>query len=212
MVSDTGTGMTADVQSRIFEPFFTTKEPGRGTGLGLAVVYSIVKQHGGLIHVYSEPEKGTTFRIYLPYNVQPPVIATTVEPTPLPLGSGNVLLAEDDDVLRAMTTKLLRRLGYEPIAVADGREALDVLMAQGGRFQLAILDVVMPELGGPVIAERTRERWPHLRYVFTTGYSPSSSHLASARSLSIPVLQKPYGVTALAQTVSQVLTPPSASP
>jgi two-component system cell cycle sensor histidine kinase/response regulator CckA len=209
MVSDTGMGMTAEVQARIFEPFFTTKETGRGTGLGLAVVYNIVKQHGGMIHVYSEPGQGTTFRIYLPFNVQQPVAVAPVAATPLPLGSGIVLLAEDDDVLRAMTSKLLRRLGYEPIVVANGREALDVLLAQGERIQLAILDVVMPEIGGPVVAERARERWPHLRYVFTTGYSPSSAHLASARTLSIPVLQKPYGVTALAQTVSQVLTPPA---
>jgi two-component system cell cycle sensor histidine kinase/response regulator CckA len=212
MVSDTGTGMPVEVQARIFEPFFTTKETGRGTGLGLAVVYGIVKQHGGMIHVYSEPGQGTTFRIYLPFNAVGPAAASAVVSTPLPTGQGMVLLAEDDEVLRSTTSKLLARLGYEPVVAADGREALALLEREGGRIQLAILDVVMPELGGPAVAERAQERWPHLRYVFTSGYSPSSLHLAHLRGVPIPVLQKPYGVTALAQTVSQALAPPATAP
>lgn len=205
MVSDTGTGMTPEIQARIFEPFFTTKEMGRGTGLGLAVVYGIVKQHGGMIHVYSEPGHGTTFRIYLPYRAEAPARLAPIEVTPLPIGSGTVLLAEDDDVLRSMTSKLLQRLGYDPIIASNGREAVELLLEQGEHIKLAILDVVMPELGGPAVAEQVRDRWPHLRYVFTTGYSPTSLHLAHLRDVPIPVLQKPYGLAALARTVHQVL-------
>ncbi len=173
-VCDTGEGMDAATQARIFEPFFTTKAMGRGTGLRLAVVYGIVKQHGGLIHVYSEPGRGTAFRVYCPFRAEEPNARAADEAGELVGGSERILLAEDDEALRATSTKLLRRLGYEVLGVADGREALEVLGAQGDRFALAIVDVVMPGVPGPEVLERVRPRHPRLRFLFTTGYSPAT--------------------------------------
>ncbi len=204
-VSDTGMGMDAATQSRIFEPFFTTKAMGRGTGLGLAVVYGIVKQHGGLIHVYSEPGKGTAFRVYFPFRAEAPETVAPVEAGELAGGTERLLIAEDDDALRATSTKLLRRLGYEVVDVANGTEALAVLEEQGDRFALALVDVVMPGIPGPVVFERARARHPTLQFLFTTGYSPGTSHLEPLTSLPARVLTKPYGIRELARGVRRVL-------
>ncbi|MGH7701002.1 MAG: response regulator [Gemmatimonadales bacterium] len=204
-VSDTGIGMDAATQARIFEPFFTTKAMGRGTGLGLAVVYGIVKQHGGLIHVYSEPGKGTTFRIYFPFRAEVPEVLAPDDAGELIGGSERILLAEDDDALRATTTKLLRRLGYEVIAVANGTEALDVLEERGDTFALVVLDVVMPGTPGTVVFQRVHARHPVVRFLFTTGYSPGTSHLEPLNSMPARVLTKPYGIQELARAVRRAL-------
>ena len=205
-ITDTGVGMDAATQERIFEPFFTTKGPGHGTGLGLAVVYGIVKQHGGLLHVYSEPGRGSTFRIYLPFTSERPQPASAPAPAELPRGSATVLLAEDDDALRATAARLLERLGYRVIPAPDGAAALDLLLERGDEVDVAILDVVMPGLTGPAVLEQIRERRPRLRFLFTTGYSPGTSHTTPLRGLPAPVLHKPYGIEALARAVSRALS------
>jgi PAS domain S-box-containing protein len=208
-VSDTGMGMDAATQTHIFEPFFTTKAMGRGTGLGLAVVYGIVKQHGGLIHVYSEPGKGTSFKVYLPFRAESP---EPVAPEPLGDlvgGSERLFLAEDDDALRSSTTKLLSHLGYQVESVASGSEALQVLAERGGAFALALLDVVLPGMPGPVVFEQVHARHPGLRFLFTTGYSPGTSHLDPLKPLPARVLTKPYGIRDLARAVRRVLDAPA---
>jgi PAS domain S-box-containing protein len=206
-VSDTGAGMDEATRARIFEPFFTTKELGRGTGLGLAVVYGVVKQHAGLIHVYSEPGRGTTFKIYLPFSAEAAEAQAPEAATALAGGTETILLAEDDDALRRTATRLLERLGYRVIPVANGHEALETLRARGGAIQLAMLDVVMPQLGGPAVFERIQGRFPGLRVLFMTGYSPGTSPFAPVNALPAPVLPKPYGVRALAQAVRSALEP-----
>ncbi len=204
-VSDTGIGMDAATQSRIFEPFFTTKVMARGTGLGLAVVYGIVKQHGGLIHVYSEPGKGTSFRIYLPFRAGVPEAVAPEDAGELVGGSERILLAEDDDALRATTTKLFQRLGYTVVAAANGTEAVEVLAKQGGTFDLAVLDVVMPGLPGQAVFQEAHGRHPGLRFLFTTGYSPGTSHVQPLKPLPARVLTKPYGIRELARAVRRAL-------
>jgi PAS domain S-box-containing protein len=204
-VSDSGEGMDAATQARIFEPFFTTKEIGRGTGLGLAVVYGIVKQHMGMIHVYSEVGKGTTFRIYLPFQDGTPADIAPRPSSELVGGTETILLAEDDDILRATAARLLERLGYRVISVATGRDALQTLLQEGDEIDLAVLDVVMPGLSGPEVLEHARAQHPDLRGLLTTGYSPATMHLKSSQGLGARVLTKPYGLHALAHCVRQAL-------
>ena len=206
-VADSGVGMSAEVQARIFEPFYTTKELGQGTGLGLAVVYGIVNQHGGMIHVYSEVGRGTTFRIYLPFVDQAAAVRTKEEPRELVGGSETVLLAEDDRVLRNATAKLLARLGYRIIPVATGREALDTIVALGKEIDLAVLDVVMPEMNGRTVFDIARGSFPKLRFLFTTGYSPAAFNIGGLQALSVEVLHKPYGFADLARAVRRALDP-----
>jgi PAS domain S-box-containing protein len=206
-VSDTGIGMDAATQARIFEPFFTTKAMGRGTGLGLAVVYGIVKQHGGLIHVYSEPGKGTSFRVYFPFRAEAPEVTAAEEAGELVGGSERVVLAEDDDALRATTTRLLRRLGYEVVSVVNGSEALELLLEEGATFDLAMLDLVMPGTPGSVVFERVHERHPKLRFLLTTGYGAGTAHVEPLNALPARVLTKPYGIRELARAVRRALEP-----
>lgn len=204
-VSDEGEGMDPATQARIFDPFFTTKEMGRGTGLGLAVVYGIVKQHLGLIHVYSEVGKGTTFRIYLPFHDGAPAEAVARAAPELLGGTETILLAEDDDILRRTATRLLERLGYQVVAVANGREALRALTEGEHGIALAVLDMVMPSMGGLDVLTQARARHPNMACLFTTGYSPAAAQLNSLEGLGAAVLSKPYGLQALAECVRRAL-------
>jgi signal transduction histidine kinase/ActR/RegA family two-component response regulator len=205
-VSDTGLGMDQATLARIFEPFFTTKALGRGTGLGLAVVYGIVKQHEGMIHAYSEPGHGTTFRLYFPFQadaLSAPAPRPAVEP--LPRGTGRILLAEDDAMLRATARRMLTGLGYEVLLAADGPEALALLNEHGADLALAIVDLVMPGMPGLAVFEAARRRHPALRVLFATGYSPGSSQFPGLERLPAPVLAKPYGLTELATAVRRAI-------
>jgi len=203
-VSDTGVGMDAATLARIFEPFFTTKAMGRGSGLGLAVVYGIVKQHEGMIHAYSEPGHGTTFRVYFPQREELPTPPPRRAGTPA-RGHERILLAEDDDALRAVARRLLAQLGYDVVAAASGTEALARLSEPGSDFALAILDLVMPGMPGLAVFEEASRHRPGLRFLFATGYSPGTSQLPGLERLPAAVLLKPYGISELAAAVRDVL-------
>ena len=169
-VTDTGVGMTAEVRERAFEPFFTTKTY-QGTGLGLATVYGIVQQHEGMVHLYSEPGVGTTFKVYLPVHTRPAEnVGNKLEPLP-PRGRETILLAEDEDLVRSAVVQILQRAGYRTIAAANGIDAIARLRDETGPVDLALLDVVMPGLGGPETWEQLRVLRPTLRVLFSSGYA-----------------------------------------
>jgi PAS domain S-box-containing protein len=205
-VTDTGTGMDAATLDRIFEPFFTTKEIGKGTGLGLATVYGIVRQHGGFLHVHSEPGVGSTFRVYIP-------VSAALEASPAPGkntppingGSETLLVAEDHEGLRQLAQETLVGLGYIVVLAADGEQALQEFRSHRDRIDLALLDVVLPKLSGPEVYARIHEEKPDLPVVFATGYNPDIALLQKVQQQGLPVLQKPYSPRDLARKVREAL-------
>src|SRR5947208_2665357 len=170
-VTDTGCGMTEATKARVFEPFFTTKPAGRGTGLGLSTVYGIVKQSGGNIWLYSEPNKGTTFKIYLPaVDALPEDIGKAAPVEAGRHGSGTVLVVEDDEQLRRLTHRALAAQGYEVLEADRGRSALDIARRHKGAIDLLVTDLVMPDTNGPKLAETLRAARPGLRVLIMSGY------------------------------------------
>ncbi len=204
IVSDTGVGMDPETRERVFDPFFTTKEPGKGTGLGLAMVYGIVKQHNGFINLYSEPGRGTTFKIYFPATDAVPAPAPEKKREPIRGGTETILVAEDEEPLRGLAERTLGDLGYEVLIARDGREAVE-RFRECGRISLVLLDVVMPREGGKeTYAELVRER-PGLKVIFMSGYSADTIHDAYVLDGGIHFLQKPFSPGALARKVREVL-------
>jgi PAS domain S-box-containing protein len=174
-ISDTGIGMDEETRSNIFEPFFTTKEKGRGTGLGLSTVYGIVKQSGGNIWVYSEPEKGTTFKIYLPRVEKVAETAEKVKATAESLtGSETIMVVEDDKMVRDMAKSILRKYGYSILDAPDGEEAIRVSEQHEGPIHLMLTDVVMPGISGRVLAERLAVQRPKMKVLYMSGYTDNA--------------------------------------
>ncbi|MHB0877424.1 MAG: PAS domain S-box protein, partial [Anaerolineae bacterium] len=199
VVRDTGTGMTEQVKMHLFEPFFTTKDVGRGTGLGLATVYGIVKQHGGHVEVESRPGAGSTFTIYLPLaggNVTPPT--ESADRTAPVGGTETVLLVEDDASVRRVTERMLRGLGYHVLAATDGPHALTLATEHEDHIDVLITDVVMPRMGGAELARAVRLRRPGISVLFVSGYTAGVVSEHGIRDGSVDLLQKPYTQEALA--------------
>jgi CheY-like chemotaxis protein len=197
--------MTAEVRANLFEPFFTTKEAGRGTGLGLSMVYGAVKQNGGHIEVYSELEHGTTFKIYLP------VVSEQVQPAPQTggeprTGGGEtIVLVEDDERVRAVALRMLQRLGYTVHAFADGPSAIAAVERMTEVPALLITDVVMPAMNGHVLMQRLVALRPSVKVLFTSGYTADVIVRHGVLEEGIEFLAKPYSLDQLARRVRDVL-------
>jgi two-component system, cell cycle sensor histidine kinase and response regulator CckA len=210
-VTDTGIGMDEATLARVFEPFFTTKEMGKGTGLGLSVVYGIVKRFGGHIAVYSEPSRGTSFKVYLPI-AQTAVIpsAAPSEPVPPPMGgTETVLVVEDEAALRSVIGELLREAGYTVLEAGDGAEAVR-LASSADRIDLLLTDVVLTQSNGSEVAQAVSSRHPFARTVFMSGYPDRAVNGFQKILAGESFLQKPFSETALLHRLREVLDAPPA--
>lgn len=205
-VTDSGTGMDAETQAHIFEPFFTTKEKGKGTGLGLAMVYGIVKQSGGFIWVYSELNKGTSFKIYLPRVDRAEEHLTPTHPSAeVPMGSETVLLAEDEQDVREIAREFLESGGYCVIEAEDGREAMELARQNRGKIQLLVTDMVMPGMTGQELAVRLQSEDPGLNVIFMSGYSERAATEMADADPSVRLLCKPFSRAAILRAVRESL-------
>jgi two-component system cell cycle sensor histidine kinase/response regulator CckA len=225
-ISDTGTGIPAEIRDKIFEPFFSTKEVGKGTGLGLSTVYGIIKQTGGFIYVDSEVGKGTAFQIFLPrHHVEQevqaehyatngakdaaPAIAGATETKPRAdmTGQGTILLVEDEEGLRALNARGLRSRGYSVIEASNGVEAMEELEACNGEVDLVVSDVVMPEMDGPTLLKAMRERNPEVKIIFVSGYAEDAFEKSLPENQQFAFLPKPFTLSQLVAAVKETMAP-----
>jgi len=203
-ITDTGIGMDEMTKSRLFEPFFTTKEKGKGTGLGLAMVYGIIKQSGGNIWVYSEPGRGTTFKIYLPHVDEKPAerIKRKEEAT---RGKGElVLVVEDDPLLRELFSRMIKNLGYSVKVSANGEDAFKIV-ENGLRPVIIITDVVMPGMGGKQLVQRLEQIVPRIKVLYTSGYTDNAIVHHGVLDPQTVFLQKPFNLDDLAVKIREVM-------
>jgi signal transduction histidine kinase len=206
VVRDSGMGMTPDVQAHMFEPFFTTKEPGKGTGLGLATVYGIIKQSGGSVSVESELGHGTTFVIWLPRVENPaPVDGPSRGTAELREGRETILLVEDEDGVRELAREVLQGHGYTVIEARDGESALRIVEHRRERLHLLLTDVVMPKMGGPELARRLTSQHPHVKVLYMSGYPDDALGEHGVLEPGAVLLQKPFTPQGMADKVRQVL-------
>jgi PAS domain S-box-containing protein len=210
-VSDSGVGMSAEVKAHLFEPFFTTKEPGKGTGLGLSTSYGIIKQSGGYVWVYSELERGTVFKVYLPRVDEPPLPLGTPRPSGDTRGTETLLLVDDDDRVRAAAERILRARGYHVLSAPGAEHALALSLQHQGPIALLVSDLVMPGMSGPELAERVRLARPELAILFMSGFS---DHAVFERALAegAGFLQKPFTPETLAVRVRQLIDAAGSAP
>ncbi len=204
-VSDDGCGMDAETQKHLFEPFFTTKERGKGTGLGLAMIFGIVRQNEGSINAYSEPGRGTTFTVYLPRHPAPGEQVQQAGATSTAAGKETVLLVEDEPAIRQVTERMLRRLGYTVIAASTPSEATDLAREHVGEIDLLVTDVVMPEMNGYDLAQRLLSIRPGLKRLFVSGYTADAIVHHGVLAEGVHFLPKPFSIEALAAKVREAL-------
>jgi len=206
-ISDTGQGMDRETREHIFEPFFTTKEVGKGTGLGLAMVYGIVKAHGGHIGCYSEPEKGTTFKIFLPAagDLKNETQTAAVENKEIPRGAESVLLVDDEAILRDLGREILIKYGYTVLLAHDGESALEIYWERGGDISLVILDLNMPGMGGRKCLEKLLIRDPEIRVVIASGYFVNWEKNEALEAGAKGFIRKPYEMRQMLEVVREAL-------
>lgn len=210
-VSDTGVGMDEQAQTQAFDPFFTTKELGQGTGLGLATVYGIVRQHGGEIRIDSQPGCGAVFHIWFPASKQPVVPRPTGQAQQSTPGSETILVVEDNAVVRKMVVTILRGHGYEVMSTADTRSALDIISNHPGPLHLLLTDVIMPGMNGRQLAGEAIRRRSQLRVLFMSGYTDDVIAKHGVLDDGIPFIHKPFTVQALVSKVRYTLQQPPLS-
>jgi len=203
-VSDTGVGIDRETRERIFEPFFTTKEMGRGTGLGLASVYGIIKSHGGYIDVSSEKEKGTTFTLYLPASEKEAVPEKAV-PAKMYKGTGTILLIDDEKMILDVGCELLEELGYTVLSALSGREALDIFRKNSDKIDLIIMDMIMPGMGGGETFDRIRNINPNVKVLLSSGYSVNGQATKILRRGCNGFIQKPFNLNQLAEKIGNIM-------
>jgi CheY-like chemotaxis protein len=205
-VTDTGHGMDEETRKHIFEPFFTTKEVGAGTGLGLSTVYGIAKQNNGNVWVYSEPGKGTTFKVYLPVVKEERAAAPDKEEAPeVPAGTETILLVEDEEIVRELARQVLEQKGYKVLTARHGAEALIVAEQYDGPIHLLLTDVVMPEMNGKDLAERLLAIRSDLRVIYMSGYADAAIFQNGSVPETANYLQKPFTPASLLRKVREVL-------
>jgi two-component system cell cycle sensor histidine kinase/response regulator CckA len=204
-ITDTGYGMDETVVKHLFEPFFTTKGIGKGTGLGLATVYGIIKQHGGNIWAYSEKNAGTTFKIYLPQVDDEIIAAVEVHHNTVEKGTETILIVEDEATVRDIAKRILETQGYTVMTAALPSEALSILDEYGDKIALMLTDIVMPEQNGTQLYESVREKYPHLRVLYMSGYPEKNSPHNNIFNQKIPFIQKPFKYDSLCIKVREVL-------
>ncbi|MGI8818892.1 MAG: PAS domain-containing hybrid sensor histidine kinase/response regulator [Gemmatimonadales bacterium] len=212
-VTDSGIGMSADIQARIFEPFFTTKERGKGTGLGLSTAYGIIKQSGGTIYVYSEPDRGTTFKIYLPRVMaaqSPTILPALLKPASV-RGAETVLVVEDEEGVRSLTCRVLRTYGYTVLEAENGGEALLIAEQHAAPIHILLTDVVLPRMSGRKLAVRLVRASSKLRVLYMSGYTDGSIVNHGALEPGTSFIQKPFTPEGLTQKLREVLDSPDAS-
>ncbi len=204
-VSDNGCGMDKETMSKVFEPFFTTKERGKGTGLGLATVYGIVKQSGGHVGVYSELGVGSTFKIYFPRVDDAPRVKKAAAPSLRPGAGQNILVVDDDDAVRRLVTKILEKGKYKVFEARDGEEALRLYANEAAEIELLLTDMVMPRMGGYDVARQLCKKQPSLKVLFMSGYTDSAVYHNGFLQHSAQFIQKPFGAAQLLVKVQEVL-------
>lgn len=210
-VSDTGCGIPKELQERVFEPFFTTKEQGKGTGMGLAMVYGIVKNHGGTVTLYSEEQCGTRFQVYLPLSQEiSPAAAASETAAPI-MGSGRILVVDDEEVVRDMASDLLKALGYDVIAVSDGVEAVEYYKHHGDGIALAVIDMIMPRMGGRECFRELKKMNPDVKAILSTGYSRDGAAQEILDEGMLGFAQKPYRMRQLSEVVASAMSASSAA-
>jgi two-component system, cell cycle sensor histidine kinase and response regulator CckA len=206
-ITDTGTGMTKETQRRLFEPFFTTKEIGSGTGLGLSTTYGIVKQSKGYIWVYSEPGRGTTFRVYLPQSPRDVALktASSVVAGPVRSGSETVLLVEDEDGVRRLSKRILNNAGYRVLEAENGDDAARLFAGHADAIDLVVTDVIMPGCGGPELLRRLQVQAPALRVLYMSGYTEQAAARSAGMDRGLPFIQKPFSAAEFVRQVREAL-------
>jgi CheY-like chemotaxis protein len=203
-VTDAGTGMDAEVQSHIFEPFFTTKEMGKGTGLGLATVYGVIKQSGGYIFVESEPGRGTQFKIFLPRVEGSAVELEPTAPSQKTHGRRTILIAEDEAALRKLTRNTLKHLGYAVLGASNGTEAIEIAGRCNSHIDLLLTDVVMPGMSGRELAQRLALTRPDMKILYMTGYTDGAIAEHGVLEAGISILRKPFTHAQLIQSLDGI--------
>jgi CheY-like chemotaxis protein len=203
-VTDTGTGMDENIRKRIFDPFFTTKDMGRGTGLGLASAYGIVKNHGGIINVYSMMNKGSTFDIFLPASTKEVEQNKQMHQKALK-GTGTILLVDDEDMIIDVGSQILKNLGYRPLVARSGKEAIDMYQSNKDKINLVILDMIMPDMGGGETYDRLRNINPGIKVLLSSGYSIEGQASEIMNRGCDGFIQKPFNVKQLSLKIRDVL-------